>query len=45
MAAAVSGVLAIKLVVNLLNKGRFRYFGYYCVLFALTTTVALLLGM
>lgn len=45
VAAAVSGVLAIKLVVNLLNKGRFRYFGYYCVLFALTTTVALLLGM
>ncbi|MGI5875059.1 MAG: undecaprenyl-diphosphate phosphatase [Bacillota bacterium] len=44
-AAAVSGVLAIKLVVTLLNKGRLRYFGYYCVLFALCSVLCLSLGM
>lgn len=43
--AAVSGVLAIKLVVNLLNKGRLRYFAYYCTLFAMTTILFLSLGM
>ncbi|HMM05772.1 MAG TPA: undecaprenyl-diphosphate phosphatase [Clostridiales bacterium] len=43
--AAVSGVLAIKLVVNLLNKGRLRYFAYYCALFAMTTILFLSLGM
>ena len=28
--AAVSGVFAIKFLVNMLNKGKFRYFSYYC---------------
>lgn len=45
VAAAVSGVLAIKLVVTLLNKGRMRYFGYYCLVFASLTTTLLLLGL
>lgn len=43
--AAASGVLAIKLVVNLLNKGRLRYFAYYCAIFAMTTILFLSLGM
>lgn len=44
LAAAVSGILAIKLVVNLLNRGRFRYFSYYCIGFAGLTSMLLLLG-
>ena len=28
--AAVCGILAIKFLVNMLNKGKFRYFSYYC---------------
>ena len=45
IAAAVSGVLAIKLVVGLLNKGRLRYFGYYCVGAGALTVTLLLLGL
>ena len=28
--AAISGFFAIKFLVNMLNKGKFRYFSYYC---------------
>ena len=45
IAAAVSGILAIKLVVGLLNKGRLRYFGYYCVAAGALTVTLLLLGL
>ena len=45
VAAAVFGVLAIKLVVRFLNKGHFRYFGYYCLCFSLLTITLLLLGL
>lgn len=43
--AAVSGIFAIRLVVNLLNKGRLRYFAYYCAIFAMFTILCLSLGM
>lgn len=42
--AAVSGILAIKLVVNLLNRGKFRYFSYYCIGLAGLSSMLLLLG-
>ena len=45
LTAAVAGILAIKLVVGLLNKGRLRYFGYYCLGAAMLTTLLLMLGM
>lgn len=45
VAAAIAGILAIKLVVGLLNKGRLRYFGYYCLGAAMLTTLLLILGM
>lgn len=45
IAALISGILAIKLVVNLLNNGKFRYFGIYCTCFALVTIILLALGM
>ena len=45
LAAGISGILAIKLVVSLLNKGRLRYFGYYCVGAGMLTALLLLLGL
>lgn len=45
IAAAVSGILAIKLVVGLLNKGRLRYFAYYCIAAGALTVTLLLLGL
>lgn len=44
-AAMVSGILAIKLVVRLLNNGKFRYFAIYCTAFSLVTIILLCLGM
>lgn len=45
VAALISGILAIKLVVKLLNNGKFRYFAYYCVGFSIITIILLSLGM
>ena len=45
IAACISGVLAIKLVLTILNKGRFRYFAYYCCIIALISMLLLLLGL
>lgn len=45
IAAMISGILAIKLVVTLLNNGKFRYFAIYCTAFAVVTIILLSLGM
>lgn len=43
--ACVFGVLAIKLFLFILNKGRMRYFAYYCCIIALASVTLLLLGL
>lgn len=43
--AAFAGVAAIRFVVNLLNKGKLRYFAYYCAIFGMFTIMCLALGM
>ena len=45
IAAMISGILALKLVVKLLNNGKFRYFAIYCTAFAVVTIILLSLGM
>lgn len=45
IAAVIAGVLAIKLVVNLLNRGRLVYFSIYCVCISVIVMILLALGI
>jgi len=44
LAAAISGTIAIKFLVNLLNKGKLHYFSYYCWAIGLIGLTASFLG-
>lgn len=39
LTAAVVGITAIKLLIKLLQKNKFKYFGYYCMVLGLAVTV------
>lgn len=45
LAAIIAGIFAIKLVINLLNRGRFVYFSIYCVCLSILVMLLLLLGL